>query len=133
METTFFKSATICIMMMCISLCFADGNDTIPQTPENPFGNKIEIPLKGIKHNRSLNEPVEAYYYNNEYLIEIEFVENIGVVNVVVRNTNNIAVYNVQHDTATEDGCSILLPAQTECYSIDITGSNYYAYGSICL
>ena len=133
MKTNLLKSIAYCIMMVFATPCLADGNDTLPSTPNDPFGDKIEIPIKGIKYQRSLNEPIEAYYYNNEYTIEIEFTENIGNIVVVIRNSDGVYMYNEQHNTATENDCTILLPAHTECYSIDITGSNYYGYGNICL
>lgn len=141
MSKILFKILMLSIMMLFATPCFADGegndnnngSDSIPSVPENPFGDGIEIPIKTIKHDRSLSEPIHAYYYNNEYIIEIDFEENIGAVAVVVRNSNGVVVYNMQHDTTTEGGCTIFLPTNTDCYSIDITGSRYYGYGSICL
>ena len=112
---------------------WADGNDTIPPTPPNPVGNRIEIPLNGIRFNRSLLEPIVAYYYIGEYTIDMEFHSNIGTANIHVVNSNGAVIYNFTHGTATECGCTIFLPVGSDCYYIYISGNRYEATGQLCI
>jgi len=111
----------------------ADGNDTVPPTPTDPLDDKIIIDIKVIKHNRSLMDPIQAYYYIDSYMVEMEFNENIGVITIDVTNSHGVSVYRYSHDTATEPGCTIPLPPISDCYNIAISGSRYDGYGNICI
>lgn len=114
---------------------WADGNsnDSIPPITKDPLREIIEIPLKGIRINRSLLEPIVAYYYIGEYTIEVEFNENIGTTNIHVVNSNGAVIYNFTHDTATECGCTIFLPPTHDCYYIQISAPRYQATGELCI
>ena len=127
------KAILMSLMLACSISAFADGNDSIPPNPIQPVEDKIEIPIKNIKLNRSLTEPIEAYYYKGEYTIEMEFNDNIGVVRVAVTNSAGVAVYNYAHDTSVECGCTIFLPPTHDCYNITLSGQRYEGYGNVCL
>ena len=127
------KAILMSLMLACTISAFADGNDSIPPLPNFPDDEEIEIPIRGIKHNRSLTEPIEAYYYIGEYTIEMEFNDNIGVVRVSVTNSAGVAVYNYAHDTSVECGCTIFLPPTHDCYNITLSGQRYEGYGNVCL
>ena len=128
------KAILMSLMLACSISVFADGNDSIPPTPILPDGDVIEIPIKTInKKERSLTEPIEAYYYIGEYTIEMEFNDNIGVVRVSVTNSAGVAVYNYAHVTSVECGCTIFLPPTHDCYNITLSGQLYEGYGNVCL
>ncbi|MBR5002820.1 MAG: hypothetical protein IKY13_04820 [Bacteroidaceae bacterium] len=128
------KAILMSLMLACSISAFADGNDSIPPTPIDPSDGKIDIPFKKIiKKDRSLTEPIEAYYYIGEYTIEMEFNDNIGVVRVAVTNSAGAAVYNYAHDTSVECGCTIFLPPTHDCYNITLSGQRYEGYGNVCL
>ena len=110
------------------------GTDTVPTAPTNPIdGGKIEIPFKKFDYNRSLNEPIRAYYYIVDHVAEIEFNENIGIITVSVTDSKGGIIYRMQHDTSSESGCDIFIPSVSDCYYIDITGNNYMGTGYICI
>ena len=128
------KAILMSLMLACSISIFADGNDSIPPNPIQPVEDKIDIPIKKIiKKDRSLTEPIEAYYYIGEYTIEMEFNDNIGVVRVAVTNSAGAAVYNYAHDTSVECGCTIFLPPTHDCYNITLSGQRYEGYGNVCL
>lgn len=130
------RTILLSIMLTFSVSAWADGNDTIPPTPPtppNPVGDRIEIPLNGIRFNRSLLEPIVAYYYIGEYTIEVEFNENIGTTNIHVVNSNGAVIYNFTHDTAIEGGCTIFLPPTHDCYYIQISAHHYQATGELCI
>lgn len=130
---TSIKALLLGLLLIVPFMTLADGNDTIPPTEPNPFDDKIEIPLKKIRWQRSLFDPINAYYYIGEYAIEMEFNENVGIVNISVTNTDGVAIYNITHDTSIESGCTILLPSNNDYYNIYISGSKYEAYASILI
>ena len=136
MKTHFILKTILLSFMLTFSVsAWADGNsnDSIPPLPENPFGNKIGIPLKDLKFQRSPIDPIAAYYYIGEYTIDMEFHENIGTANIRVVNSNGAVIYNFTHDTATECGCTIFLPVGSDCYYIYISGNRYEATGQLCI
>ena len=125
--------AILLSMLLTFSVsALADGNDSIPQPP-NPFGDRIEIPLKDIIFQRTPIEPIQAYYYIGEYTIEMEFNENIGGASIQVVNSAGTVVYNFTHDTAIEGGCTIFLPPTHDCYNIQISAPRYQASGELCI
>ena len=131
------------LMLMFSISTYADGNgsgngnssgtDTVPTTPTGPIGDIIDIPIKGIEHKRSINEPIRGYYYITDHVAEIEFNENIGIITISVTNSNGGIIYRMQHDTSAECGCDIFIPFVSDCYYIDITGNNYTGTGYICI
>ncbi len=128
-----FKTILLSLLLSVSFTALADGNDTVPPTPTDPLDDKIIIDIKVIKHNRSLMDPIQAYYYIDSYLVEMEFNENIGVITIDVTNSHGVSVYRYSHDTATEPGCTIPLPPISDCYNITISGSRYDGYGNICI
>ena len=128
----FIKTILLSIMLTFSVSALADGNDSIP-TPPDPIGDAIEIPLKRINHDRSLIEPIEAYYYIGEYTIDVEFNENIGGAYIQVVNSAGAVIYNFTHDTAIEGGCTIFLPPTRDCYYIQISAPRYQATGELCI
>ena len=128
-----FKTILLSLLLSVSFTALADGNDTVPPTPTDPLDDKIIIDIKVIKHNRSLMEPIQAYYYIDSYMVEMEFNENIGVITIDVTNSHGVSVYRYSHDTATEPGCTIPLPPISDCYNITISGSRYDGYGNICI
>ena len=128
-----FKTILLSLLLSVSFTALADGNDTVPPTPTDPLDDKIIIDIKVIKHNRSLIDPIQAYYYIDSYLVEMEFNENIGVITIDVTNSHGVSVYRYSHDTATEPGCTIPLPPISDCYNITISGSRYDGYGNICI
>ncbi len=134
MKTHFILKTILLSFMLTFSVsAWADGNsnDSIPPLPENPFGNKIGIPLKDLKFQRSPIDPIAAYYYIGEYTIDMEFYENIGTANIHVVNSNGAVIYNFTHDTAIEGGCTIFLPPNRDCYYIQISAPRYQATGEL--
>ena len=129
----FIKTILLSIMLTFSVSAWADGNDTIPPTPPNPVGDRIEIPLKNIIFQRTPIEPIEAYYYIGEYTIDVEFNENIGGACIQVVNSAGVVVYNFTHDTAIEGGCTIFLPPTRDCYYIQISAPRYQATGELCI
>ena len=129
------RTILLSIMLTFSVSAWADGNsnDSIPPVTQNPIGNKIEIPLKGIQFQRTPIEPIHAYYYIGEYTIEVEFNENIGTTNIHVVNSNGAVIYNFSHDTATECGCTIFLPVGSDCFYIYISGNKYEATGQLSI
>lgn len=85
------------------------------------------------KKQRSVTEEVTAAYYPAEQIVEIEFNENIGTVNIKVTDTTGTTVYNAVHDTSVETGCIINIPRKNTNYTIDITGSGYAGVGYLYL
>lgn len=128
-----FKTILLSLLLSVSFTALADGNDTVPPTPTDPLDDKIIIDIKVIKHNRSLMDPIQAYYYIDSYMVEMEFNENIGVITIDVTNSHGVSVYRYSHDTATEPGCTIPLPPISDCYNITISGSRYDGYGNICI
>ena len=128
----FIKTILLSIMLTFSVSALADGNDSIP-TPPDPIGDAIEIPLKGIRLQRTPIEPIEAYYYIGEYTIDVEFNENIGSACIQVVNSAGVVVYNFTHDTAIEGGCTIFLPPTRDCYYIQISAPRYQATGELCI
>lgn len=128
-----FKTILLSLLLSVSFTPLADGNDTVPPTPTLPDGDIIEIPIKRYEFNRSLWEPIQAYYYIDSYMVEMEFNENIGVITIDVTNSHGVSVYRYSHDTATEPGCTIPLPPISDCYNITISGSRYDGYGNICI
>ena len=136
MKTHFILKTILLSIMLSFSVsAWADGNsnDSIPPLPENPFGNKIGIPLKGVYWDRTPIEPMRAYYYIGEYTVEVEFNKNIGGACIQVVNSAGVVIYNFTHDTATECGCTIFLPVGSDCYYIYISGNRYEATGQLCI
>ena len=134
MKTQILIRTILLSFMLTFSVsAWADGNDTIPPTPPNPFGDKIEIPLKGIRWERTLIEPIAAYYYIGEYTIDVEFYENIGGACIQVVNSAGVVIYNFTHDTAIEGGCTIFLPPTHDYYYIQISAPRYQATGELCI
>ena len=136
MKTHFFIKTILLSIMLSFSVsAWADGdsNDSIPPITKDPIGSKIEIPLKGIRWDRSPIEPMVAYYYIGEYTIDMEFCSNVGAANIRVVNTNGTTIYNFTHDTAVEGGCTIFLPIGSDCYYIYISGNRYEASGQLCI
>lgn len=132
------QQLTIKAILLSLLLTFsvsalADGNDSIPPPPPNPFGDRIEIPLNKIIYQRTPIEPIQAYYYIGEYTIEMEFNENIGGASIQVVNSAGTVVYNFTHDTAIEGGCTIFLPPTHDCYNIQISAPRYQASGELCI
>ncbi len=132
MKTLLKTIAILCLLFSMTNLGYAD-NDSIPPTPVNPIGNKIEIPINKRKLQRTLFEPVQAYYYVNDCNIELVFNENVGSINVCVSDSNGAIIYTMQHDTSVENGCDIFIPCISDCYYIDINGENYIGTGHICI
>lgn len=128
-----FKTILLSLLLSVSFTALADGNDTVPPTPTDPLDDKIIIDIKVIKHNRSLMDPIQAYYYIDSYMVEMDFNENIGVITIDVTNSHGVSVYRYSHDTATEPGCTIPLPPISDCYNITISGSRYDGYGNICI
>lgn len=129
-----FKTILLSLLLSVSFTALADGNDTVPPPPEEELpGDIIEIPIKRILWQRSLIDPIQAYYYIDSYMVEMEFNENIGVITIDVTNSHGVSVYRYSHDTATEPGCTIPLPPISDCYNITISGSRYDGYGNICI
>ncbi len=101
---------------------------------DNDDPNKISKPIIIIsKKKRSISEEVTANYYTAERIVEIEFNENIGTVDIKVTNAMGAIVYNDMHDTSIEAGCTIDIPQQGTTYTIDINGSEYAGVGYLYL
>ena len=127
------KAILLSLLLTFSVSALADGNDSIPPTPPDPIGDRIEIPLKGIRWERSITEPMQVYYYIGEYTIDVEFNENIGGASIQVVNSTGTVVYNYTHDTAIEGGCTIFLPPTRDCYYIQISAPRYQARGELCI
>ena len=66
MKTHLFIKTILLSLLLALShpaLADDNGNDTIPPTTIDPSDGKIDIPIKNIKFERSLIEPINAYYY----------------------------------------------------------------------
>ena len=125
------KHSLFCILIAIFPIhIFANETDTVPPTPVGNIGGKIEIDHIKTKNKRDISEPLVAYY--EDYFIDVEFNENLGVVTIEIIDSNNIVVICQQHDTSVETGCCLPVPSSSGCFSINIYGNDYWGRGYFC-
>lgn len=82
---------------------------------------------------RSVTPEVECSYLVAPMLLELQFNADLGDVTIMLTDASDHCVFSTWVNTSLEDSAEINVPSAPGSYLIEISGADYYGFGSFCV